>query len=180
MNWSQGHKCRRAGPVTCLQCGDIGEEEMPLAKYGRQESWPQGHQSGRGLVLHPGSTALHVGLPVSWPQGHGAASPGPHLLCGGMGERAPLPSFLPSPWWWPGKLANSVNESRSPNPHLGNTEDLALDARVAGEPAPRVWVWESQSCLLSAGQWCGQGRNALLPSLIPCHLGQVGEPALGS
>ena len=40
----QEHECGRAGPATCLPCGDMGKGVIPhlspLTTYGRQESWP--------------------------------------------------------------------------------------------------------------------------------------------
>lgn len=66
----------------------------------------------------------------------------------------------------------SIQKSR---PHLSpnGTVELVLDVGIAGELAPRAFVWKTQLCPLSAGWWNGGGRNALLPSLIPCHLWQA-------
>lgn len=55
------------------------------------------------------------------------------LVCCVVVSVRETPPLLLLPWWWAGKLANRVNESRSPAPHLGSTEDLALDVGAAGE-----------------------------------------------
>jgi hypothetical protein len=68
-------------------------------------------------------------------------------------------------------------------PLLNSTVELSLvdwGTSEPSEPSLRVWVWVGQPCLLSAGKWFEQGRDAFIYPPPTCPLTSMASKKAGS